>query len=84
MITEAPVLRYHDEKQKTKVSAGASESGVGAVLLQVYGNRWRPSRALSVAVTVFCNYAQIEKEALALHVRSSMFLYMAKKLIITL
>lgn len=67
LITEATVLRYYDEKRKTKISADASKSGIGAVLLQEYGNQWRPvaytSRALSAAE---CNYAQIEKEALAL------------------
>ena len=67
LIAEAPVLRYYNENRKTKISADASKSGIGAVLLQEYGNRWRPvaytSRALSAAE---CNYAQIEKEALAL------------------
>lgn len=66
-ISEAPVLRYYNEKRKTKISADASKSGIGAVLLQEYGKRWRPvaytSRALSAAE---CNYAQIEKGALAL------------------
>lgn len=62
LITEAPVLRFYDEKRRTKISADASKSGIGAVLLQEYGNRWRPvadtSRALSAAE---CNYAQIKR-----------------------
>lgn len=67
LISEAPVLRYYDEKRKTKISADTSKSGLGAVLLQEYSKRWRPvaytSRALSLAE---CNYSQIEKEVLAL------------------
>ena len=74
LIMEAPVLRFYDEKRKTKISADASKSGLGAVLLQQYGNRWRPvaytSRSLTAAE---CNYAQIEKEALALSYACSKF-----------
>lgn len=42
LISEAPVLRYYDEKRKTKMSAETSKSGIVAVLLQEYGKRWRP------------------------------------------
>ena len=63
----APVLRFYDEKRVTKISAGASKAGVGAVLLRQYGTRWRPVAYASRALTPSeCNYAQIEKEALAL------------------
>jgi len=58
-----PVLRYFDPQEEIILSVDASSKGVGAVLLQnnqpiAYG-----SRALTTAQQ---NYAQIEKEALAI------------------
>jgi hypothetical protein len=69
LIIMAPVLRVlqYDEKRKTKISADASKAGLGAVLLQQYGTRWRPVAFASRALTTSeCNYIQIEKEPLAL------------------
>lgn len=67
LISKAPVLRFYDERRNTKISADASKAGIGAVLLQQYGARWRPVAYASRALTTTeCNYAQIEKEALAL------------------
>lgn len=64
---EAPVLKFFDERRKTKLSADASKFGLGAVLLQQFGSRWHPVSYASRALTATeCNYAQIEKEALAL------------------
>lgn len=62
-VSEAPVLRYYDPKMPLTLSVDASSKGIGAVLLQnnqpvAYG-----SRALTQAQQ---NYAQIEKEALAI------------------
>lgn len=67
LIVKAPVLKFYNEKRQTKISADASKSGLGAVLLQTYSTRWRPVAHASRALTTSeCNYAQIEKEALAL------------------
>ena len=62
MASDAPVLRYFDPKLPLTLSVDASSKGIGAVILQegqpiAYG-----SRALTTAQQ---NYAQIEKEALA-------------------
>ena len=65
---ESPrVLALHDMKE-TKISADALAYGLGAVLLHLHDTDWRPvafaSHALSQAEA---RRAQIEKEALALH-----------------
>ena len=66
-LTESPTLKYYDPKLPTKTSVDASKSGLGGVLLQKHGGTWAPvayaSRALSKSEQ---NYAQIEKEALAI------------------
>ena len=52
---------------KNKISADAYKAGLGAVLLEQYGTRWHPVAYASRALTTSeCNYAQVEKEALAL------------------
>ena len=62
VLSSAPVLHYFDPTAVSTIQADASQSGLGACLLQ----RGKPiayaSRSLSPAE---CNYAQIEKELLA-------------------
>lgn len=66
-LTTEPVLAYFDPKRKTKVSTDASKAGIGAVLLQAYGDHWRPVAYASRAMTeTESRYAQIEKETLGL------------------
>lgn len=66
-LCSSPVLLLYDPKLPTKVSTDASSYGLGAVILQLEGQEWRPvayaSRSLSSVET---RYAQVEKEALAL------------------
>ena len=67
MVTSQPVLQYYDPNRATKISTDASKDGLGAVLLQLYDDVWKPvsyaSRALLDAET---RYAQIEKELLSI------------------
>ena len=65
-LTKPTVLALYNPQAETKVSADASSFGLGAVLLQLDGQLWRPvayaSRSLSYTER---RYSQIEKEALA-------------------
>ncbi|KAK3752981.1 hypothetical protein QZH41_016289 [Actinostola sp. cb2023] len=62
-VTEAPVLRYYDPKKDLEIQCDASQSGLGATLMQEGKPIAYASRALSECET---RYAQIEKEMLAL------------------
>ncbi|XP_065192543.1 uncharacterized protein K02A2.6-like [Sycon ciliatum] len=67
LATTAPCLALFSPDQPVRISADASSYGLGAVLLQPDGSRWRPvayaSRSLSPTEQ---RYAQIEKECLAI------------------
>ncbi len=60
-------LRYFDQKLDKKLSVDASKSGLGAVLLRKHENKWFSVAYASWAMTSSeKNYAQIEKETLAI------------------
>ena len=67
LVTESPILKYYDPNKEMKLSVDASKYGLGAVLLQRYEEDWAPvaygSRSLTCSEM---NYAQIEKETLAI------------------
>ena len=63
MLSEPPVLRYFDPKGKTTVQCDASDFGLGACLLTDGQPVAFASRALTETER---NYAQIEKEMLAI------------------
>lgn len=69
-LIKRPVLRYYDPNKQVVLSVDASQHGLGCVLLQdnlpvAYGSK-------SLTKTE-CNYAQIEKEALAIAFGCSRF-----------
>ena len=63
MLTTAPVLSYFDPSIRSTIQADASQQGLGACLLQKGKPIAYASRSLLPAE---CNYAQIEKELLAI------------------
>ena len=63
LITRGPVLRYFDVKKEVTLQCDASESGLGATIMQKGQPVVFSSRALSNTEK---NYAQIEKELLSI------------------
>ena len=63
LVTEAPILSYYDPANELTIQCDASQSGLGAALLQKGKPIEHASRALKETET---RYAQIEKEMLAI------------------
>ena len=63
LVTEPPVLKFYEPEKELVIQCDASETGLGAALLQDGRPLAYASRALT---TTECNYAQIEKELLAI------------------
>lgn len=66
-LISPPVLAIYDPNRELKVSADASSYGLGGVLLQQWGDVWKPVAYMSRSLTpTEQRYAQVEKEALGL------------------
>ncbi len=63
LLTKAPVLAYYDPNKPATLSVDASQSGLGATLLQ---NKQPVAYASCALTSCEERYAQIEKEALAI------------------
>ena len=63
LVTEAPVLAFYNPEEELTIQCNASQSGLGAVLLQSDRPVAYASRALTDPET---RYVQIEKELLAI------------------
>ena len=63
VLCSAPVLQYYDVKKETTIECDSSEHGLGAVITQEGKPVAYASRTLTSTER---NYAQIEKEALAI------------------
>ena len=63
LIVQSPVLKYFDPKADTELQCDASDKGLGACLMQNGQPVGYASRAMTSAEV---NYAQIEKELLAI------------------
>ena len=63
LVTSSPVLKYYNIKEEVTLQCDASETGIGAALLQAGQPVTYTSRALTKTEQ---QYAQIEKECLAI------------------
>ena len=70
VLTSKPVLAFYDVNEPVTIQADASQSGLGACLMQKGKPVAYASRAMTSAEQ---NYAQIEKEMLAICFATSMF-----------
>ena len=70
VLTSKPVLAFYDVNEPVTIQADASQSGLGACLMQ----KGKPVAYASLAMTsAEQNYAQIEKEMLAICFATSKF-----------
>ena len=66
-LTKPTIISLYDPGAETKLSSDASSYGLGAVLLQLHQDGWKPLVYASCSLTeTERRYAQIEKEALAI------------------
>ncbi|KAL5516836.1 hypothetical protein EMCRGX_G002260 [Ephydatia muelleri] len=66
-LTKPTIFSLYDPGAETKLSSDASSYGLGAVLLQLHQDEWKPVVYASRSLTeTERRYAQIEKEALAI------------------
>lgn len=63
LVTAIPVLRYFDVNEEVTIQCDASETGLGATLMQGSQSVAFASRSLTETATM---YTQIEKECLAI------------------
>ena len=63
LVVSIPVLAFYDTRKYVTIQCDASQNGLGATLLQEGRSVSYASRALTSAEN---NYAQIEKELLAI------------------
>ena len=63
LVSKHPVLTYYDVQKDVTIQCDASDCGIGASLMQEGQHVAYASRALSQTER---NYAQIEKESLAI------------------
>ena len=51
ILSNEPVLKFYDPEKEIKISSDSSKSGLGAVLLQKFDNKWCPVAYASRAMT---------------------------------
>lgn len=67
LVASSPILTYDDTNHALRITADASKSGLGTVLEQCHEDAWKPiAYASRVMPQGEQNYAQIEKETLAI------------------
>ena len=67
LVTSSPILTYYDPNHALRITADALKSGLGTVLEQCHEDAWKPIAYASRVMTQSKqNYAQIEKETLAI------------------
>ena len=67
MIISQSILQYYNPHLPTKITTDANKYGLGAVLEQMHGGKWKPIPFASKAKTpVEQNYIFIQSEALSI------------------